>query len=298
MLEFQQRKLNSLGNLNFLVYIDVNFINALTGGVVVMHQLAYKLAERGEKVKMIVNPEYSHENIEVLSLDKLSQENKEQYVVIYPQIIQNNPTEIPNVARWMLYHSELENEITYGDNDDIFNFGSFRTHIKKEVGKLTVFNYYFHIFKNENKKRKKKFCHLMHKNTPENGNKIFEYLGSEDLGNWKLMGCHDYLKEKFNEYEYFLTYDQKSFFPLAAGMCGAKTIILNPDNTFTPTEYRIQNPIQMFGVAYGWNDIFWAEKTIDFVPNYMKELEKIDNKTVDNFIKHWYSKLEKNASVT
>lgn len=297
MLGFQQEKLNNLGNINFLVYIDVNFINALTGGVVVMHQLAYKLAEKGQKVKMIINPEYVHENIEVISLERLRHENKENYVVVYPQIIRNNPTEIPNVARWMLYHSEIDNEITYGKDDDIFNFGSFKTYTNKEVGKLTVFNYYFDVFKNENKKRNKKFCHLMHKNTPKHGDKIFQYLGSEDLGGWKSMGCHDYLKDRFNECEYLLTYDQKSFFPLAAGMCGTKTIILNPDNSLTPTEYRIQNPIQMFGVAYGWDDISWAEKTIEFVPNYIKELEKIDNKTVDSFIKHWYSKLDKNVLI-
>lgn len=285
-------------NLKFLVYIDVNFIHALTGGVVVMHQLAYKLAERGHKVKMIVNPEYYHPNIEVIDLGKLSDEDKKEFVVIYPQITKHNPANIQNVCRWLLYHSDSETEKTYGEHDDIFNFGSFILHERKEIAKLTVFNYYFQIFKDENNKRKKKFCHLMHKNTPEQGEKIFEHLGSEDLGNWKKLGCQDYLKEKFNEYEYFLTYDQKSFFPLAAGICGAKTIILNPDEKLTPTEYRLQNPIQMFGVAYGWDDISWAEKTIHLVPSYLRELEKIDDKTVDNFINHWYSKLKQNAPIS
>ena len=47
----------------------------------------------------------------------------------------------------------------------------------------------------------------------------------------------------------------------------------------------------IMGVAYGWDDIGWANKTIDFVPNYLKELEKIDNKTVDGFIKYWENKI-------
>ena len=59
----------------------------------------------------------------------------------------------------------------------------------------------------------------------------------------------------------------------------------------SPTEYRLNNQIQMFGVAYGWDDMKWANETIDFVPDYLKELEKIDNKTVDNFVTFWENKI-------
>jgi len=59
----------------------------------------------------------------------------------------------------------------------------------------------------------------------------------------------------------------------------------------TPTEYRLNNPIQMFGVAYGWDDLSWANKTLEFVTNHLKELEKIDDKTVDGFIQYWEKKI-------
>jgi len=39
------------------------------------------------------------------------------------------------------------------------------------------------------------------------------------------------------------------------------------------------------------NDISWVNKTIDFVPDYLKELEKIDDKTVDCFVDFWKKKL-------
>ena len=58
----------------------------------------------------------------------------------------------------------------------------------------------------------------------------------------------------------------------------------------TPTEYRLQNPIQMFGVAYGLDDISWANKTIDLARDHIQELEKIDEKSVDDFIKFWEKK--------
>jgi len=62
----------------------------------------------------------------------------------------------------------------------------------------------------------------------------------------------------------------------------------------TPAEYRIKNPIQMCGVAYGMNDIKWAEQTIGLVKNNLLQLEKIDNNTIDEFIKYWENKILKN----
>jgi len=151
---------------------------------------------------------------------------------------------------------------------------------------------------------RKGFCHLAHKNTPPNGHETFKTFNSFDLGEWKTSGAFDYLREQFNKYEYFLTYDQKSFFTLAATLCGCKAIILNPGPSFeqhqnafslsedygkpmTPTEYRLKNPIQMYGIAYGLDDIGWANKTIGFSTDYLKELEIIDNKTVEDFVKFW-----------
>ena len=137
---------------------------------------------------------------------------------------------------------------------------------------------------------------------------IFDQLKSFSLNDWKTKGAYEFLREQFNQYEYFLTYDQKSFYTLAAGLCGCKSVILNPGpsyefapnalseskdyvNIMTPTEYRLNNPIQMFGVAYGWDDLNWANKTLEFLPNHLRELEKIDDKTVDGFVQYWEKKI-------
>ncbi len=283
-----------MNKLSFIVYIDVGFADALTGGVVAMHQLAKKISDLGEDVIMITKPEYDSENIKIKDISyikNLSDEDKKKHVIIYPQIILGNPMQIPNVARWILYDTDINQENSWEETDEYFNFGSFNTIKKKTNKKLTVFNYYFELFQNKKNKRKKTFCHLLHKHTPIEGTELLYELNSENLGNWKSLGCHDYLNDRLNDCEYFLTYDQKSFFPLAAGLCGAKTIILNPDNKITPNEYRLQNPIQMYGVAYGWDDISWAKKTIDMVRSNLKELEKNDDKTVDYFVKYWYDKI-------
>ena len=43
----------------------------------------------------------------------------------------------------------------------------------------------------------------------------------------------------------------------------------------------------MFGIAYGLDDIGWANKTIGLSRDYLKELEIIDDKTVQDFVKFW-----------
>jgi hypothetical protein len=303
--------------INFLVGVHVNFSQVLTGGVVAMHKLAYNLAKKGHNVFTFCEPEYPHENIKVIKsfgnrLNDLVTEWSwetfhypiEKTVSIYPQIIRSNPYNTKHVSRWILYHTEKPIEELYDENDVYFNYGDFKTFKNVPDRKLTVFNYYFDKLYITNKGNRKGFCHISHKNTPPNGHETFKTFNSFDLGNWETNGAFDYLREQFNKYEYFLTYDQKSFFTLAATLCGCKSIILNPGPSFeqhenafslsdnygkkmTPTEYRLKNPIQMYGIAYGLEDIGWANKTIDLATDYLKELEIIDEKTVDDFINFW-----------
>ena len=59
-------KLPDNDKLNFLVGVHVNFAKVLTGGVVAMHKLAYNIADRGHNVFTFCEPEYPHENIQVI----------------------------------------------------------------------------------------------------------------------------------------------------------------------------------------------------------------------------------------
>ena len=46
-------------------------------------------------------------------------------------------------------------------------------------------------------------------------------------------------------------------------------------------------PYNLFGVSCGFEDIEWAEKTINLVPLLVNELQKSDKITVNDFIKYW-----------
>jgi len=312
---------NESSKINFVIDIFTDFGRALTGGIVAMHKLAYELAERGHNVYMFCKPEYSHDNITQIPSELVNSEgfvesyswegfsyNPHNTVSIYPQISRGNHFNTIHNVRWILYDTEWVIEQHYGDDDVYFNYGNFKTFRKVEEKKLTVFDYNFEKLYQTNFGKRKGFCHIIHKHTPPNGTEIFEKLNSFDITNWKKNGAYQYLREQFNQYEYFLTYDQKSFYTLAAGLCGCKSIILNPGPSYefagnawsdsseyqhimTPTEYRLNNPIQMFGVAYGWDDIQWANQTVGMVRDHLLELEQIDKRTIDNFVNYWEKKL-------
>lgn len=280
--------------MNFIVSIKVNFGDVLTGGVLVLHKLAYEIARRGHKVTIFTKPEYPHPNIivkEDSSENELNFEYNPNETVIIPSFDWKNNSDIKHVSRWALYHIGPELMSNVDPTDEIFNFGSFEIYGVNSTKKLTTFDYQKNIFINKNQNREKRYCHLLLKNNPPNAHELISYFDSFDLSDYKSKGCFEYLSEKFNEYEYFLTFDDKTFLTLAAAMCGCKPIILNT-SVKRPLMYRMENPLQMFGVAYGFRDLTWCDNTLDYVPEYVDYLEMRDNETIDEFINFWKKKLK------
>lgn len=310
------------GKLNFIIAIYHSLDEDMTGGSIVLHKLAYELAVRDFNVYIFTEPAFKHENIKVIHSEYHYQNGKTNLswdnfsypinntIAIYPQTILGNPFNCKHVVRWILYHTTEEIEKTFSDNDIYFYFGDFKTFRNVEKKTLTIFEYNLDKLYQENFGKRDGFCHILHKHTPKNSEEILEVFNSKSLNefeNTKRLDF-DFLKKELNKYEYFLTFDKKSYYTLSAILCGCKAIILDTENysefqtnafslsedyqkVLTPTEYRINNPIQMFGVAYGLNDISWANETIKFAKQHLIEMDKIDKKTVDYFVDFWQHKI-------
>ena len=271
--------------MEFIITIGVGYGEILTGGVVALHKLAYEVANRGYKVTIFTEPVFKHENIRVEDISKINELNFNfniKETIILPSMEWINNRKYPNICRLALYHLNDELIKNVDKTDKVYNFGNFDLCGLKETGKLTAIDYHENLFKNENKIRNGKTCFILNKDTPHNYESILKFLKAEDIGNWKRMGAFKYLKEVFNQYEYFVTFDNKSFYTLAAAMCGCKSIILN--KKMDSNLYRIENPLQRYGVAYGIDDIDWCENTINKVSEYVKVLKNNDSETIDNFI--------------
>lgn len=295
------------GRLNFIIYSFHSFENDITGGNLVLHKLAESLAKKNCNVFVFTKPEYPHENITSIGSNFQNVDGKtfynwegftyplEKTIAVYPQMTVGNPFNVKHVCRWILYNTKYEIEESYHPNDYYFNFGNFTTHHQKSQLPLTIFDYKLEKLFITNEGERRGFCHIVHKDYEENHDHVFQIFNSKNLGDFKTTKRFDfdYLRNELNKYEYFLTYDDKSFFSTAAALCGCKAIIMNSQSQkkLTPLQYRLQNPIQMFGVAYGLDDIGWANKTINFVRSHISSLETLDNATVDRFVEFWENKL-------
>lgn len=286
------------------------------GGHIVLHLLAKKLAERGENVYMFAEPMYPHKNIHAIPQEYIEDEHDDSNVArwtyesftypigktvsIYSSEVIGNPYGTYHNARWILDHIDTETESTWGSEDEYFdnvsNFSSHSSYSYKRTRFLNVIDYHFDDLYDE-KKPRKGFCFIPWKYTPDNYEDLLKVFNPFISYNWVNDGGYTFLREMFNNHEYFLTFDTKTFLTQAAAMCGCKAIILkspeSPEYTrnLSPTQYRLENAGQMFGVAYGMEDIAWANETIHLSREHLKELEKIDNRSVDDFIDYWRKRL-------
>ncbi len=300
-------ELKNNGKINFIIDLFLDLENYISGGLYALHKLAYMLAEEGHNVYIFCKPHFEHKNITVIKSEvKIIQGHRAEVnwepflynyhntVSIYPEHTGGNKFGTKNNVRWIMYHTKPEEEREFNDDDFIFNFGNFKTNLNKEDGKLRVHVYNLDIFYNKNEHRKG-FCHILSKETPNNYKDILKVFNSVDITNYKDEINLNLLREQFNKYEYFLTFDKKTYLSTAAALCGCKVIILKEDNDKTlPVEYRLHQPENMFGVAYGIDDIGWAEKTINLVPEYIKQLDETNKVSVANFITFWENKLNIN----
>ena len=295
---------NSEEKVNFIIdtLCSIGFENK--GGSFAVHRLAEEIAKRGHNVYIFNDPFYPHENIRVIPTRQNKHNNgwystyewegfsfnPEKTVSIYTQNTWGNPFGTRHNCRWILHDYDESQWSTFSETDLIYNYGSFKVPENTRQNKLTIFDYKMDLYKNL-KKERKGFCHIIHKFTPEWGNEFLSNFGSADLTHLLRGGKFEELSSRFNEFEYLLTFDSKSYITTAATLCGCKSLILNTDSNKTPLEYRIENPIQMCGVAYGWEDLAWAEKTLDFSKSNIETLEQLDSKTLDSFIEYWENKL-------
>lgn len=296
---------SKIDKLTFIIDTMISIGLESKGASFVLHKLAYELASRGNYVYVFNEPFYPHENIEIIPIIKKEVINSwrnnfiwenfnfnlNNTISIFPQITYGNYFNTIHNARWVLHDFEQEQWDLFQDTDVIFNYGTFKVPEGTLQQPLTVFDYNFDKFYNTNNPVRKGFGHIIHKNTPSWGTEFLKNLGSTEIPHFNGKKNINYLTNEFNKYEYVLTFDDKSYYTVAAALCGSKSIILNPDKNLTPLEYRLKNPIQMCGVAYGFDDIKWAEQTIGMTKEHLLQLEKNNNQTIDNFVKFWRQKI-------
>lgn len=325
--------LKNNGKLNFVIDLFLPLDKYMSGGNMAMHMLANHLAVAGHNVYIFCEPFYPHENITVIpSTVHIVTGHKynctwepfnfmlNNTISIYPEHSRGNKFNTVHNVRWIMYHTTREDENGFGEDDYIYNFGNFKTYTNRHDGTLKVFNYNLDKFYDEHElfggrlnKKRKGYCHIVSKHTPYNYESILKSFNSTNITHLKENADLDVLRQELNNYEYFITFDQKTYLTTAAALCGCKVIILKSDVgskgfihhvndraedaytenevELTPIQYKLENPINLFGVAYGIEDIQWASDTLHMVRDHIRNLKESNENDIKNFITFFEKKL-------
>lgn len=297
---------------NFLIYLPGGFHNC--GGVVCLFELCKILCEFGVNAKIksnyfINNPICNNYYENDFPID-------ENCIVIYPEIYEGNPLNAKNVIRWILAplgtFFSLETTInSWGKNDLVYYYNSelkFNSDSEKigTVYKLLNCIYIYPKIKIFNFDKRKGVCHYFGKT--QFHKKITHFHPHNSLEIITQPSQDEYI-EIFNNHKFFICYDPLTFMIIISALCGCIPILhkiegLNKNKwleTQAIFEYlKYKGLDNLYGIAYGEEDIKYAEETIhlvkeqwDDVVNFCKQktilpfiqdMENLDNlkNTVEN----------------
>ena len=239
------------------------------GGIVVLHYLAqiinnYKNNKFYAKLFMHNNLRYN--NIFCNDFARID-EITDNTVVIYPEIIYENPLNCKNIVRWILLELGIEMQfdhyLNWGKNDLIYHWEPQKNDLKK----LTC-HYINPIFYNKNINSRNKTCYLIKKGKLIHKN--IDYIHPNDSINIENFTLEE-ISEILNQSKYLYIYDSKSMFIIYSIICGCIPVIYPLEN-ISKEEYLKSgifyknNKIYNKGIAYGNN----IEES-NFANNTLKE---------------------------
>lgn len=297
----------------YLIYCPWN--KPTSGGQIVLHKLAYNLAKRGEKVWILSEPMFPHENLQWVNTgakyptytdlmksdySKYLNEDFDNVVVVYPEIIKGNPLLANHVCRWILYDTDVKDregtEESWDVDDEFFYFGKWvKTFLQEDrTGKiLTAFDFKLELFDFN-------ACHA----APTKDTCIL-YRKRSEMADPLIVATFDDITDEFStivefinvvsKYRRFITYDDSTYYSALAALAGCESVILG--TTMTPDKFRSLNPVLKYGVAYGntHEETHWAEKTRPLITAHLEYLEGLSLSQTENFCNFWENKLNGNA---
>jgi hypothetical protein len=287
---FYHNNHNKINNNNIIIYPHIPY-KISDGGINVLYYLAKLLYENGKNVK--IYPVYGNIENPHFNIYFNNDFNIYESIVIYCEGTINNPLKTNYCVRWLLSPMGLNVPKNYymnwNYNDLVYYFnyeGRFDNNIelynKIKLLPLIILD---PIFTNYNIKRNNKSCFTFRKSHIHN--KIIN-IHPNDSYEITRNFTHLELINIFNQYNYFYSYDPLTFLNILAPLCGCISIIYPIEGlskydwiktTACYPYIKHNNLDNLYGVAYGIDDIKWAEETIDFVKQQWDDILEFNKNT-------------------
>lgn len=232
--------------------------------------------------RRLQNGFYTNPDWQTPEIDNIKNINHDDWVIIYPEIIQDNPLKALNIVRWFLYLPRYSSYNNIGAKTYL-NI-SYSESCKRDLNDLILHDEilcvtYIHKAYIPNKATVKKEGIAYQIRKHDSLQTIEMPEGSINID--KLN--HFQIAEIFNKVEYFYSYDLYSFYSIYASLCGCKSIVI-PKEGLSEADWRPREE-DRFGIAYGTDKLDWALSTRDKLTAYLDKKQDEEMAQLDNFIK-------------
>lgn len=205
----------------------------------------------------------------------------DDYVVVYPEVVDGNPLRARNVVRWLLHRPGFHTgRVSFGESDLVFFYDKQfddPMYNKLPSNHLRVIENHSAIYFKKNHFKRSGSCYMVRKGAGRS-------LDCHPVGAELLDGrSHQYIAEAFNRYEYFYSYDLYSMYSRFAAICGCKSVVVPIQGVSIEEWYP--DKTNWNGVAYGVEDLPRAMQTVDILIDSLGAIERENARSVENFVK-------------
>ncbi len=257
------------------------------GGICALNQLGNELAKRGQHVLLYGDskpPGYLGELVRP-GIDPICVTRP---IVIYPEIVPDNPLGFRNVVRWILnLPARCGCGDLYGVDDLLFLWSErYRYPSKsKPLGLLFTTDWREHVFYDHGERRQG-VCYAVRKGKHKPLDQ--HPPGALCIDDYGAFGGDPYLADLFNRHELFICYDHCTMLSVMAAMCGCKSVVI-PDGVMSGEEYRRIEPLASV-VAWGFDDLDRALSVRPHIPKLLREVDRQSQRSIDSFVTLCYER--------
>lgn len=262
--------------------------SSAVGGIIVLHKLCDILNNLGYDAYITTTEKLCFGNYEYIILNdgyntKIATDlDIENDIVIYPEIQPGNPLGCKNVVRYILnkYHlPEHENNmVTWDENDYWLYFHELFYDQIKPKNMLHIIDPKLDIFKDYGLERKNEACFTYRKKSKEIKN--LNIIHPKDAIEIPYSVVDEDLIHIFNTSKRFYSYDTETYLSILASICGCESIVV-PYMGFTKSQILDKQPSFKYGIAYGLDDLEYANSTKHLLIEHLALLEQTQNQNTD-----------------
>lgn len=257
------------------------------GGCLVLYYLCKLLRDLGETAYLI--PMSRHKRLKrwhrkakrngfrepIWKQDEITNE-----VVIYPEVVMNNPKNAKNIVRYLLHKPgfHTNGKIDYEEGELVIGWGKECSGSGYEITDENNIKLIYNmddVYYQTNFGERLKTCYMVRK-----GQNLKLHPNDAICLDGKT---HQEIARTFNECDKFICYDPYTHFSTFATKCGCTSIVI-PDEGVSKEDWK-PNVKDTYGIAYGLNDIEYAIETKDKFLEYQKEIEQNNIDAVKKFVK-------------